>query len=141
MTVYPLDWSDLFVLCYHGQSQSLYSCQELIQSKELHKKPIHFLFTNDSTARLPFHRIQHVTNIYIHYDRTCTPKSTEAQTRKGDDKRIGLCFETEDLHQDCPGIHEKCSIIIKLLSVQLEENYYQFQVRFLPGPCLSVLCL
>ena len=43
-----------------------------------------------------------------------------------DDKRIRLCFETEDLHQDCPGIHEKYSIIIKLLSVQLEENYYQF---------------
>ena len=65
-------------------------------------------------------------------------KAYEAQTGKGNDKRIRLCFETEDLHQDCPGIHEKYSIIIKLLSVQLEENYYQFQVRFLPGFCLSV---
>ena len=36
------------------------------------------------------------------------------------------------LHQDCPGIHE--SIIIKLLAVQLEENnFHQFQVRFLLG--------
>ena len=82
-----------------------------MQSKELHKKPIHFLFT----------------------------KSTEAQTGKGDDKRIRLCFETEYLHQDCPGIHEKYSIIIKLLSIQLEENHYQFEVRFLPGLCLSAL--
>ena len=32
-------------------------------------------------------------------------RSTEAQTGKGDDKRIRLCFETEGLHQDCPGIH------------------------------------
>ena len=32
------------------------------------------------------------------------------------------------------------STVIKLLSVQLEENYfYQFQVRFLPGLDLSVV--
>ena len=31
------------------------------------------------------------------------------------------------------------SITIKLIAVQLEENYlHQFQVRFMPGPGLSV---
>ena len=94
-----------------GKVKAFTAIKQPMQSKELHKKTIHFLFT----------------------------KSTNAQTGKGDNKRIRFCFETEDLHQDCPGIHEKYSIIIKLLSVQLEENYYQFQVRFLPGLCLSVL--
>ena len=34
-------------------------------------------------------------------------KVHRAQTGKGDDKRIRLCFETEGLHQDFLGIHEK----------------------------------
>ena len=63
--LYSLDWSYLFVLCYRGQSQNFYSCQAANAIKRTSQKPIHFLFT----------------------------KSTEAQTGKGDDKRIRLCFE------------------------------------------------
>ena len=39
--------------------------------------------------------------------KVCWTRSTEAKTEKGDGKQIRLCFETEGLHQDCPGIHEK----------------------------------
>ena len=129
----------IFLFCA-GKVKAFTVVKQPIQSKELRRKPIHFLFTNDSTTRLPFQRIECVTNMHIHYDRTWTPKSTEAQTRKDDDKQIRLCFETEDLHQDCPEIHEKYSIIIKLLSVQLEENYYgTVSARPLPICAVSVI--
>ena len=70
--------------------------------------------------------------MYIHYvyDPTWTLKSTETQTGKGDDKRIRLCFETGDLHQDCPGIHEKYSIIIELLPFNLKRIIIHFRYGF-----------
>ena len=53
-----------------GKVKAFTVVKQPLQSKELHIKPIHFLFTNDSTARLPFQHIQCVTNMYIHYDHT-----------------------------------------------------------------------
>ena len=60
--------------------------------------------TNDSPARLPFQRMQCVTNAVCIYT-MIVPELTVPQ--EGDDKRIQLCFETQGLHQDCPGIHLK----------------------------------
>ena len=60
--IYPLDWSYLFrsVLPW-AKSKAFTVVKQPMQSKELHKKPIHFLFTNDSPARLPFQRMRCVT--------------------------------------------------------------------------------
>ena len=61
----------IFLFCATmGNVKAFTVVNQPMQSKELHKKPIHFLFTNDSTARLLFQCIQCVTNMYIHYDRT-----------------------------------------------------------------------
>ena len=53
-----------------GKVKGLTAVKQPMQSKELHIKPIHFLFTNDSPVRLPFQPMQCVTNMYIHYDYT-----------------------------------------------------------------------
>ena len=50
-----------------GKVKAFTAVKQPMQSKELHKKLIHFLLTNDSTARLPFQRIQrHVQRICMY---------------------------------------------------------------------------
>ena len=69
--IYPLDWSYLYSSALPwAKSKAFTVVKQPMQSKELHKKTIHFLFTNDSPARLPFQCMQCVTNMYMHYDRT-----------------------------------------------------------------------
>ena len=66
-------------------------------------------------------------------------RSTEAQTGKGDDINEFDCALKPKVYTKIVQAFMK-SIIIKLLAVRLEDNYFhQFQVRSPPGLGLSVL--
>ena len=73
LLLYPLDWSYLFCSVLPWAKSKVFTVvKQPMQSKELRKKLIHFLFTNDGPPRFPFQCMQCVTNMYIIIVHDCT---------------------------------------------------------------------
>ena len=117
-----------------AKSKAFTVVKQPMQSKELHIKPIHFLFTNDTPALLPFQRMQCVTNMYIRDGQSPLRHKQEMAMINEFDCALKSKAYTKIVQASMK------SIIIKVVAIQLEENYFhQFQVRFLPGLGLYVL--
>ena len=81
-----------------------------MQSKELHIKPIHFLFTNDCPGRLPFQRTHCVTNMLVHYDRSMNSDGQGPLRHKQEKAMINefeCALKPKAYTKISPGTHEK----------------------------------